>query len=277
MPGLLVTALLGATVLGPAVAVSTPAAASCTPIEDLWIHLTQPATVHAGQSVTVAMQWGVKPIPPNGYDNGTIVGDVRWRISVETGATITSAAEKDPASTDPSGRSYPATISGTTASYDLMLGSSPLTARGGWAAVRLGSTVSAGSKVRLSASIGTYATGICTTDYRPSDNASTVYLTVPGSPKPKPKPSPTVTRTSTAKPTTTATPTATGSATPTATPTSSPTPSPTVSGMAAPAQVPARTGSAGSAVLAVTGAGGVGAVLVGGFFLLHRRRGSRPE
>jgi hypothetical protein len=192
------------------------------------------------------------------------------------GATITSAVEKDPPPTG-FGQTSPEVISGSTATFEMDPGTSPLNPRGALVTVRLSSSVPAGGTVEFRATIDTYRS-YCATDYRPADNVSTVFLSVPGSPPqkptPTPKPTPKSTPKSTPKPTPRPSPSVSTPPSPTLSPPASPSTTARGSAAAAPAPGPVPTASHGLAVaLTVGGAGIGGAVLVGRVLVLRRRVG----
>lgn len=264
--------LMAAAALAP-LAAAPPAQASCTPEVDLWIRLGHAGAAHAGATVTVPFTWGVKPLPPYGYDTGTIVNDERWRISVSGGATLINAYEKDPRATQANGKSFPAQISGSVATFEILVGTSPVNPRGGYVTLRLPGAATHATTVRVRASITTFtpaAGGVgsttCTTDYRPNDNVSSLSLVVAAKPVAStPTPTPT-------SPTPTATPTPTPSPTP-SDPT--PTPTPSAGGSALPTDSTADVQPPDRGVPAavvIGGAGGTAAILVGGATVLLRRR-----
>jgi hypothetical protein len=278
---LVAASLLGVAVVIPVVVQTQPAEASCTPASDVWIRLAKPAVIAPGATVVIPMTWGVKPLPGNSYNNGTIINSVRWRISVDSGLTIKAAVEKDPLSTSRLQISVPAHVTGSTASFDMQLGSSPLTKRAGLVTVRLSPSAAPGSKVRVRASIGVYAGSMgssCLADYHPGDNASTVYVMATGSPKPpthsaSPTPTP-----STASPTPSLSPSPSTSPSTSDSPSPSPTPSETALALPLPTPGPSGSGSGTVPVaLVVVGSGGVGAALLGGGFVLRRWRRPRPD
>ena len=191
---LLMAGLVAAVAVAPLALEMPSALAACKPQVDLWVNLSQPAAVHTGGSLTVAMRWGVHAVPGSGGAYA-IVNDERWRAPWGTTATITSAYEKDPPVPYDDGP-FPASISQNTASFEMDPGSEPGTQRHASITVRLAPSLAPGSSTWAQATIDTYLM-YCGSDYRPFDNSS-VSLRVAGQAKPtltpKPSPKPTLPR-----------------------------------------------------------------------------------